>query len=543
MNSLGDFAVADFSGEARSTSLADVARGEPFPLGWDEVREWLVCAQGLVLGLAALTCLIHFLCNWRYGFFRDELYFAACGEHLDWGYVDHAPLVALIARSSRALLGDSLSALRFFPALASGATVWIGGAIARELGGRRFAQLLAALAVLAAPIYLTFGNLLTMNVFEPLLWGLSALLAIRAIRLGRPRLWLAFGLIAGIGIENKHSMLFYGFGIFLGLVLTESRAAFRSRWLWLGGCAALLLFLPNLLWQAVHGWPTLEFLQYRQAAENVPISAFLFIAEQGLLTGPFAAPVAIAGLAFFFSRDAKPYRFLGWGYLAVLTELILLGGKIYYLAPYDVILFAAGAVWFERALARSGREWPKPAILIPIAVSAIVVAPLVMPIFPVAAAARYARFWAVEKVRVEVQPVGDLPQLFADMFGWENQVATAAAVLRQLPPQEQQRATILTGGYGEAAAVDFFGARYGLPKAVCAENAYYLWGPRDAGNDVVIAYGINRQKLGSVFEDIQEVQVIRSAHAMPDETNLPVYICRKPRMSFRQAWPILHSFG
>ena len=536
--------MADLGGEARSTSLADVARGQPFTLDWADARDWLLSDRGFVLALAALTCLVHFLCNSRYGYFRDELYFAACGEHLDWGYVDHAPLIAMVARLSRALFGDSLAALRFFPALASGATVWVGGATARELGGGRFAQLLAATAVFAAPIYLTFGNLLTMNAFEPLLWSLCAFAAIRAVRLGRPRLWLAFGVLAGIGLENKHSMLFFGSGVVLGLALTEARAAFRSRWLWLGGFAAFLLFLPNLLWQAGHGWPTLEFLRYRQSAENIPISAFTFIAEQGLLSGPFAAPVAVAGLAFLlFARAAKPFRFLGLAYLTVLTELIVLGGKIYYLAPYDVILFAAGAVWIERAIARSGREWWKPAILAPIAVSAIVAAPLAMPVLPAAAAARYARFWEVQKVRVEVQPASELPQLFADMFGWENQVATAAAALRRLPPQEQQRAAILVGGYGEAAAVDYFGARYGLSKAVCAENAYYLWGPRDASNDVVIAYGINRERLGRVFQDIQQVDVIRSPYAMPDETNIPLYICRKPRMSFRQAWPILHSFG
>ena len=536
--------MAHLGGQARSTSIADVARGEPLAVDWEMAREWLASDRGLVLSLSVLICLVHFLFNGRYGYFRDELYFAACGEHLDWGYVDQAPLIALIARVTRFLLGDSLFALRFFPALAAGATVWVGGAIARELGGRRFAQILAAVSVLAAPIYLTFGNLFTMNAFEPLLWSLCALAAIRAIRLCRPQLWLAFGLIAGIGIENKHSMIFFGSGIFLGLLLTEARSAFRSRWFWLGGLVSFLLFLPNLFWQVRHGWPTVEFLSYRQAAENVPISAFTFIAQQGLLAGPFAAPVAVAGLVFLlFSRAARPYRFLAWAYLAVLAELIVLDGKIYYLAPYDVILFAAGAVWTERAIARSRREWIKPAILAPIAVSAVIVAPLAMPVLPVAAAASYARFWNVQKVRVEVQPQAELPQIFADMFGWEDQAAALAAALQRLPPGDRERATLLIGAYGQAAAVDFFGARYGLPKAVCAENSYYLWGSRDASNEVVITYGINLLKLGRVFQEIEQVDVIRSPHAMPDNTDLSVYICRKPRMSLRAAWPILHSFG
>jgi len=520
------------------------ASGAPFAFGSEDFREWFSGARGMVLLLSCSACVIHFLCSWRYGYFRDELYFAACGEHLAWGYLDHAPLIAFVARVSRFLFGDSLPALRFYPAIASGAIVWIGGAIARELGGGRFAQVLAAVSVLCAPIYLTFGNLLTMNAFEPLFWGLCALLAIRAIRQRRPRLWLAFGFLAGMGIENKHSMLFFGAALVLGLLLTESRAVFRSRWIWLGGAIAFLLFLPNLLWQAANGWPTVGFLRYRQAAENVPVSALTFIAQQGLLTGPVAAPIALAGFLFLLlGRAVEPYRFLAYGYLFALVAFIVFNGKIYYLSPYDVILFGAGAVWMERVIARSGRAFWKPAILAPILAAAIVAAPLSLPILPIEAAARYARFFGVEEVHVEYQPAGELPQLFADMFGWENQVATAAAVLRQLTPEEQKRAVILVGSYGEAAAVDFFGARYRLPKAICAENSYYLWGPRGASNDVVIAYGINLVKLGAVFEDIGQVGVIRSPHAMPDETDLPVFVCRKPRMPLRQAWPILRSVG
>jgi hypothetical protein len=536
--------AAELGREVRSASLADVARGEPLPLDWEAAREWAAGGRGIVIALAAVSCLVHFLCSGRYGYFRDELYFAACGEHLAWGYVDQAPLIALIARVSRVLLGDSLFALRFFPALASGATVLVAGAIARELGGQRFAQALAALTTLCAPIYLTFGNLLTMNAFEPLFWGLCALAAIRAVRRGKPHLWLLFGLLAGIGLENKHSTLFFGSGIFVGLLITEQRREFRSRWIWLAGLTAFLVFLPNLLWQAGHGWPTLEFLRVRQPAQNFPVSALTFIAEQALLANPVAAPVALAGLSFLlFSPAATSYRFLGWGYLVVLAELILLQGKIYYLSPYDLILFAAGSVCVERWVARSGRAWWKPAILAPIAASAMVAAPLALPLLPVEGAVRYARFWHVKAVRVEVQSESELPQLFADMFGWENQVATVAAARRRLSPEDQQRAVILAGAYGEAAAVDYFSARYRLPKAICAENAYYLWGPRGSSNEVVVAFGINRTKLGQVFEEIVQVDTIRSPYAMPDETDIPVFICRKPRMSFEKAWPILHSFG
>jgi len=397
--------------------------------------------------------------------------------------------------------------------------------------------------VLCAPIALTFGNLLTMNAFEPPLWAGCALLAVRALR-GNPRLWLAFGVLAGIGLLNKHSMFFFGSGIFLGLLLSDGRREFARPWIWLGALAAFLVFLPNLIWQAQHGWPTVEFLHYRRNAENIRISPLTFIAEQALLTLPVSAPVALAGLGFLlFGRKTRPWRFLGWGYLVVLAELIVLSGKIYYLAPYYVILFAAGAVWTERFFSSWGLGKWKPWLAGVIAVCGAVAAPLTLPLLPVDRTAWYSHFWHVQSVEVEVQPSGDLPQLFADMFGWENQVATLARVRARLPLEEQKRAVILAGSYGEAGAVDYFGPRYGLPKVVCPENAYYLWGPHGASAETVIAIGIHRATLLRVFEDVQAVDAIRSPHAMPDETNLPVYLCRRPRMTFEQAWPLLHSFG
>jgi len=535
----------DVRSELRPARAAGIA-GVPHAgtLDWVAVRARPASAQGIVLALAAACCLLHLLCNFRYGYFRDELYFAACGEHLAWGYVDQAPLIALVARLSRTLLGDSLASLRLLPALAAGASALLGGALARELGGGRYAQALAALCVLCAPIYLTFGNLLTMNAFEPALWTGCALAAVCALRTGIGWYWLAFGALAGIGLENKHSMFFFGSGIFLGLLLGDGRREFTRRWIWLGAAVAFALFLPNLLWQARHGWPTLEFLDYRRNAENIRISPFLFIAEQALLTLPFAAGVALAGLgALLFGPAFRPWRFLGWGYLVVLAEQIALSGKIYYLAPYYVILFAAGAVCLEQWLAKRGRGWARATLAGSIAVSAALAAPLALPLLPVEAAARYARFWHIDKIEVEVQPRGDMPQLFADMFGWENQVATIARAFRRLPPAEQKSASILAGSYGEAGAVDYFGPHYGLPKVVCAENAYYLWGPHGASDETVIAIGIHRQRLLRLFEDVQAVDVIRSEHAMPDENNLPVYLCRRPRMTFEQAWGMLHTFG
>ena len=224
----------------------------------------------MVAATAAIKLLLHLYAGRHYGYFVDELYYLACAEHLAWGYVDQPPLIALIAKISRVLAGDSLPAIHLFPALAGAAKVLLTGLIARELGGRRFAQGLAALAVLLAPGFLALDNRLSMNAFEPLFWMGCAYLAIRIVRTGNQKLWLWFGVLAGIGLENKHSMLIFGFGIVVGLLATPERRLLRSPWLWCAGMVAFLIFLPNLLWNIHHHFPFLELQEnIRRSGRNV----------------------------------------------------------------------------------------------------------------------------------------------------------------------------------------------------------------------------------------------------------------------------------
>ncbi len=498
----------------------------------------------VVLSVAVAACLLHFVASGRYGFFRDELYYAACGEHLAWGYVDHAPLIAVIARLTRALLGDSLFALRFFPALAGGAKVLLAGWMARELGGRRFAQFLAAIAVLLAPVYLTFDNFLSMNAFEPVFWMACAAIVMRIVKTGKQRLWLLFGLIAGLGVLNKHSMLFFGLGIFVGLLLTPERRLLRNKWIWLGGLVAFLIFLPNIAWEARNGWPTLEILRIVGKFKNTQVTALSFILQQTLLTQPVATPIWLAGLYFFLRTDnGKAYRLLGWSYLVVLTEMLILKGKIYYLAPVYPMLFAAGAVWMEARIRQRKWNWLKPALVSALMISGLVVAPLALPLLPVDAMVRYCKFWGVAGVRVENHDLGKLPQLFADMFGWEDQVSTVAGVYRSLPVQERAKCAILASNYGEAGAIDYFGPAYGLPKAISNHNSYYLWGPRGYWGEVVITVGLTAEDLQPLFNDIEKATTVSNEYAMPDENNIPLYICRKPKKSLQEAWPQLKLYN
>jgi len=487
--------------------------------------------------LAAAGTLLHFLFNRQYGFFRDELYYAACGEHPAWGYVDHSPLAPLISYVARETLGDSLFALRFFPALASAAKIFLGGWIAREIGSGKFAQGFAAFTVLCAPIYLTFDNFLSMNSFEPVFWMLCAAIVLHILNGGDARFWLLFGVVGGIGVLNKHSMLFFGSGLALGLLLTPARKVFRSPWTWCGAAVVFLIFLPNLLWEVRNHFPTIALLHTVIGTKYSTVSPLEFIAQQTLLTHPLAAPVWLLGL-WFFLHDTKgrKYAFLAWAYFVVLAEMILLHGKIYYLAPAYIMLLAGGAVWIEkRAVSRTG-FWLKPALIVPLLLGAAVAAPLAMPVLSVRQAIRYSAFWDVKAVHVENVPQGDLPQLFGDMFGWEDQVQAMSRAYASLPEEGRQRAALLAYNYGEAGAIDYFGKRYGLPKAISGHNQYGYWGPRGYTGEIVVAIGFPLERLQRSFDDVRPFETISPTYAMPEETNLTIFICRKPRQPLSASW-------
>ena len=281
-------------------------------------RPWLL-GTGLAVSIIALVKLLVLLYAARhYGYFVDELYLLACGQHLDWGYVDQPPLSPLIVQVIRLTLGDSLVAIRLLPALAGAGTVLLSGAMARELGGGRRAQILAALCALLAPGSLFMEHYFSMNAFEPLFWMGCAYLAIRIVRTGNGKLWLWFGALAGLGLENKHSMLIFGFGVALGLVLTRERRWLRSPWLWAGGAIAFLLFLPNLWWNIQHRFPFVELQRnIHRSGRDVALSPLAFLGEETLAMLPLALPVWLAAFGFFSSTaresstgcwDGRPSR-------------------------------------------------------------------------------------------------------------------------------------------------------------------------------------------------------------------------------------------
>jgi len=318
----------------------------------------------------------------------------------------------------------------------------------------------------------------------------------------------------------------------------------RTPWIWLGAFIAFLIFIPNLLWEIENHWPTIEILRNVDRMKNAHVTWVQFIVQQAFLVHPLGAPICIAGLWFFLrSREGQAFRFLGWTYLFLLAEFLILRGRIYYLAPIYPMLFAAGAVAVEAWIATYGRNWIKVAILAPLVFGGLVAAPLALPILPLDEAAAYAKFWDVDRVQVEREPSGKLPQMYADMMGWPQQAETVAGVFHSLPPSDQSRVAILAKNYGQAGAIDYFGPALGLPHAISGHNNYYLWGPQQYTGEVVIAVGMPLEALKPIFGHIELATTIKNDYAIPEENNLPVYICREPKMTLQQAWPRLKFYG
>src|SRR6266850_187557 len=491
----------------------------------------------LVLYLAGAKLVLHLLTATSYGIFRDELYYLACSEHLDWGYVDQPPLIALITWTARHLFGDSLLGLRLLPALAGAALVWLTGKLAREMGGGRFAQALAALAAVVVPIYLLMQHWLTMNAFEPLLWMGCAWCVVRAINTGDSRYWLWFGVLAGVGTENKYSMAFLVVGVLVGLLLTPERRFLKSRWLWIGAGLALVIFLPNLIWLIRHDFPFLELMRnVRMSGRDVVRGPIAFIADQAMILNPVLLPLWAGGLLWLlFGRDGKRYRVLGWTYLALLMMFLVLKGKNYYLAPAYPMLFAVGAIAFER-LTSARWAWFRYAYAAVIVIAGAILAPTVLPILPVESYIRYQKALGFEPPRAENQPTGPLPQYFADEFGWENMAREVARVYNSLPPEQRANTAIFANNYGQAGAIDFFGPKLGLPKAISNHQTYWYWGPRDYSGEMVIVLGSDGTGDREHFRSVQSVGRVEHPYSRRDE-HFNIWLCRWLTSDLKVMWP------
>ncbi|MBX7258020.1 MAG: glycosyltransferase family 39 protein [Candidatus Hydrogenedentes bacterium] len=493
-------------------------------------------------GLFALAkILISATTMYGYGYFRDEMYYIDCAKHLAWGYVDHPPLSIAILAVWRAVFGDSMLALRFPAILAGACSVVLAGLIAREMGGKRFAQGLACLCVLFAPIYLAMSTFFSMNAFDQMFWTLMAYVIVRMINRDDPRMWLWFGVVAGFGLLNKISVTFFGFGIVVAMLFTPHRKYFLNRYLWFGGAIAFLIFLPHLIWQVLNDWPTLEFTHNAAVYKNAPQGLVKFLLGQLLLLNPLAFPIWIGGLVFgLFCEGGKRYRWLSLAYVVVFLLLSLTYGKDYYLSPAYPMLFALGAISVERL--SETRRVLRPIVATAVALSGIALLPLSAPVLPIETFLAYARATHIQPPRQELSHTDEIPQHFGDRFGWPEMVEFVAKAYDALPEADRAKCAIYADNYGEAAAINFFGSKYGLPRAISGHNNYFLWGPGDYTGEVVLVFNGEEAELTELFKEVKPLGVFTHPYAMHYENDSRLFLCRGIKAPFNEIWPSTKKF-
>jgi len=458
------------------------------------------------------------------GYFRDEFYYLACTRRLAWGYVDHPPLSVAMLWIVRHVAGESVLALRVAAAACAAGTVWLTGSIARRLGGSPAGEALAMTAAAVAPALLGTGSFYSMNVIEIFIWTLVARLLIDVLEWPTTKRWALLGAVIGLGLENKISVLWLGAGIAAGLAITPARRLIRTPGPWIAGAIAVLLFAPHVIWQVMHGWPTLEFIRNAsrdKMQENTPLA---FLADQVMNMNPFTLPIWAAGLVWLLRAPRSPRdRALAAIFLTAAAIVILnRTSRSGYLAPAFPMLFAAGGVALEPLVRRRAACVAALAILL---AAGAMIAPLAIPVLPVERYVAYAGALGMKPGTEEKKDVGRLPQFFADRQGWDRFVDQIAAAADRLSPEERAAAAVLTGNYGEAGAIELLGRSRGLV-AISGHNNYWLWGPAGRSGAVLIVLSRSRERQEQRFASVESAGTIDCGDCMPYENGLSIFICR-----------------
>jgi 4-amino-4-deoxy-L-arabinose transferase-like glycosyltransferase len=478
----------------------------------------------VVGGMAALVLALHLATNGLYDFHRDSLYYMDSARHPAWGYVDYPPVTPTIARLSLWLFGPSVWGLRFWPSLAGAVMVGLASLIASELGGGRPARLLAAAGAATSLVLLGANWLFQTVTFDELVWLTSLWIVARLLRTDDKRLWIALGVALGIGLETKYTVVGLIAGLFVGTVATPLRRQLATPWPWLGVGVAFLIFLPNMLWQIGNDWPSVQYTFNHKSSQSVDFSPLTFLVQQLALIGPIAIPVWVAGLSWLLVSPAR--RMLGIAALAIFV-IYLFVGKSYYVGPLHPFLIAAGACAIE-AWTQNGWRWLRRATAAALAVQALVLLPLALPILPEPIMAR--------------SPLAQARTDFAATIGWHDLVAQVAAIYHHLTPDEQATAVILANNYGEAGAVNTYGPALGLPTAVSGELSYFYWKPRSLDGPV-IAIGLDPAFLLTLFAQCDSAGTLSNSYQLQNEEyGAPLLVCRQPKLPLDELWVRLKAF-
>jgi 4-amino-4-deoxy-L-arabinose transferase-like glycosyltransferase len=491
---------------------------------------------GLLLVLAAGGVLLHTLLNGQYGFHRDELDIIMNARQLDWGYIAYPPLTPLIARLGLGLFGNSLRGLRLFSALAQGVVMLLAGWMARDMGGKRPAQIMAAIAVYIAPVALTSGTLIQYMAFDFLWWVMIAFFFVRLLATEDPRYWIGIGAGIGLGMMTKFTVAFWVAGLVVAVLLSQRRKDLLSKWLWLGAALALLIYMPNLIWQIQHKFISLDFLKAIHVRDLQWGRSRNFLPEQLFSsTNPLALPFWLAGLTgCLFAVFLRRFRPLVWMFLTTFVIFMVAKGRSYYVAPAYVMLEAAGSVWWANWLSERV-PWLRrlgigllSSLLIVGGLAAIII---VKPVAPINSA-----LWkTTSRLNPEV----------VEMIGWPDLAAEVARIYHSLPENEKSHAVILAGNYGEAGALDFYAAEYDLPRTISGADSFWYRGYGQHEPGTVIVVGFERSYAGAFFSTCEKAGTVTNHYKVRNEETTRhtiLYVCRHPKQPWSEMWPRMQWF-
>ncbi len=503
----------------------------------DRLARFLRSDLSALILLAAARLLLHILTNDQYGFHRDELAMLDDSGRLAWGYVAYPPVTPVIGRVALELFGPSLVGVRFFSALAMCASMVLTGLMARQLGGSRRAQLVAALAAGLAPISLIQGALFQYVSFDYLWWVLLALLVLELLQSDDPRWWLAIGAVVGLGMMTKYTIAFFIAGLVGGVLVTGGRRYLTSPWLWAGVAISLVLFLPNALWQVRQDFITLDFLTSIRLRDIAVGRTQGFIFEQFLVASNlFLVPFWIAGLYFYFFKPAGArYRMLGWMYVIPFVLFVATRGRSYYLAPAYPMLIGAGVIVWEgwlSGLARKRAGLVRTTTWAALLLGGILFIPVMLPVAPI-----NSPLWDLTT---------GLHDNFVEEIGWRELTETVAQIYFGLPAGEREHTAILAGNYGEAGAINLYGPALGLPRAISGRNSYWLRGYGDPAPETVIVLGFSAESAETYFADCEWAGRISNSYGVEnEETRLhpTIFVCRGNRQPWPELWDALKSFS
>jgi 4-amino-4-deoxy-L-arabinose transferase-like glycosyltransferase len=499
-------------------------------------REAVSSDTGILVLLGLGVVLLHILVNGRYGFHRDELLTFDNARHLDWGYVVYPPVTAVLGRAELAMFGTSLRGFRFFPALAQGIELLLTGLMARELGGKREAQVVAAMAVTIGGASLFSGASLSYTTFDYLWWVAAAYCVARLLRSDDPRWWVAIGGAIGLGMLTKYTMAFLALGVLGGVLLTPACRYLKSGWFWCGVILALLMMLPNMVWQSQHDWVSLSYLRTIHTRDIGWGWTDSFLLNQlWKSANPVTVPLWCAGLWYLFAtKEGERQRMLAWMYVIPLAALFALRGRDYYLAPAYPMLLAAGAVWGEAwvsTLSAHAARIVRRETWRSFALGGLITAALTLPLAPLG-----TLWWKV---------ADGTNGNFNMEIGWPELAETVAKIRATLPVEDQAGIGILAGDEGETGAINLYGPRYGLPTAISGMNSNWM---RGYGNSpsTVITLGLRRDFLDQNFASCEMAGRATNPWGIENTTIKgyeDIFVCRHLRQPWPEFWKHFRYYG